>query len=118
MSMDLTSLARSWRERSTARRAARERRAAKLALAAAKAADVLVDEFGAEEVWLFGSLAANRIHERSDVDIAASGIPNERYFKALTRVSALVGAPVDLVPLESASASLSRRIRTRGVRLR
>jgi hypothetical protein len=51
------------------------------------------------------------------VDLAASGIPDERYFEALSRVSAIVGEPVDLVPLESASPSLKRRILTRGIRL-
>jgi uncharacterized protein len=74
-------------------------------------------ELEATEVWLFGSLAHGRIHERSDVDLAAGGIPDERYFEALARVSAIVGEPVDLVPLESASPSLRHRILTRGIRL-
>lgn len=93
-------------------------RAGKLRLAAGEAAGVLGAEFGAKEVWLFGSLASDRIHERSDVDIAVSGLADERYFEALARVSALVGEPVDLVPLESAPATFAARIRARGTRLR
>jgi uncharacterized protein len=115
--MDLESLARSWRQRAAARSEAADRRTTELRLRAREAAEVLTRELGAKEVWLFGSLAYGRIHERSDVDLAASGIPDERYFEALARVSAIVGEPVDLVPLESASPSLRRRILTRGIRL-
>ncbi len=81
------------------------------------AARVLVEEFGASEVWLFGSVATGRMHERSDVDIAARGIPDARYFAALARVSGLLSAPVDLVPLESAAPGLIERVRAEGVRL-
>jgi uncharacterized protein len=116
-SVDVTALARAWRERAERRRVELERRQEESRRSAREAARALVDELGASEVWLFGSLAEGRFHERSDVDLAVRGIPDERYFAALARVSAIVGGPVDLVPLETCPQSLAVRVRTRGLRL-
>ena len=73
--------------------------------------------FGATRVVLFGSLARNALHERSDVDIAVEGI--ERSDEAM--VADLLGRaaelPIDLVRIEDAPMSLKARIERDGVDL-
>lgn len=81
------------------------------------AARLLVRELGAREVWLFGSLAWGRPHERSDVDLAVRGIPADRHYRALARASDIVAGPVDLVDLDTCPASMRERILRDGIRL-
>ena len=66
---------------------------------AKKAADLLKDSFSAHRVVIFGSLTNRKLfHISSDIDIAAWGIPTERYFAAVGAVTALVkGFEVDLI---------------------
>lgn len=108
-----------WR-RARARRSRREaRRAEALALARAMA-QVLAEEFGAREVWLFGSvLRPEAFHERSDIDLAAAGIPPDRYLAALGRLEELAAGRfrADLVDLDACGEALRRAARERGVRL-
>ena len=52
---------------------------------AQECARVLVEQFGARRVWLFGSLAhRNFAHTKSDIDLAVEALPPEKYFPALT----------------------------------
>ena len=44
-------------------------------------AAVALKEAGAHEVYLFGSQARGNIHEESDIDLAVSGLPPEKYFR-------------------------------------
>jgi len=39
----------------------------------------------------------------SDIDMAVSGLPPKTYFSAISRVSDLLGRPVDLVDLDDAT---------------
>ncbi|MCL6448998.1 MAG: nucleotidyltransferase domain-containing protein [Armatimonadetes bacterium] len=56
--------------------------------AASKLARILVQDYRAGEVWLFGSLARIRgFHRRSDIDLAASGLMD------LDSASYLAGKP-------------------------
>jgi len=66
---------------------------------------------------LFGSLAEGRPSPASDVDLAVEGIARDRYFACLADLMALFGAPVDLVRLEEASASLRARVDAMGIPL-
>lgn len=92
-------------------------RAARIRKLANVAASVLVQEFQATEVYLFGSLVDGPRHSAFDVDLAATGVAPERYFAALARISEVLGEHVDLVPLESCVESLRKRILTKGIRL-
>jgi predicted nucleotidyltransferase len=97
-----------------ARRARAKVRASRLAAALPAAKDMLAAH-GAERVWVFGSLASpDRFGERSDVDLATSGLPANRYFDALAGLMALFGGPVDLVRREDARGSLFERIEVEG----
>lgn len=86
--------------------------------AALRAAQVLVDEFGAERVYLFGSLLIrDDFAKHSDIDIAVDGLKTELYFKALSRVWEVLpkGIGLDLVPMEDADEYLKSKILTTGV---
>lgn len=110
----------------TARRrsAERVRRLSELrerALATAKrAADLLKKEYGAKEVFLFGSLAEEPsvFDGRSDVDLAVRGLGKKAYFRVASRLLDLDHAfDVDLVEMETAPESLVRKIEKEGIRL-
>lgn len=71
---------------------------------------ILVEDFGVQRVILFGSLRWGTLHETSDIDLAVTGLAPESYWRALDRVTRAAERPVDLVPLDEASASLRARI--------
>ena len=86
---------------------------------ARKAATLLKSEFGAEKVFVFGSL----LHESSftlwsDIDLSALGIAVDKYYAAVAAVSDLSSsARIDLVDLESCRPSLRDIIYKEGVEL-
>ncbi len=108
--MELDAYARTWRAHEATRRADAEARARDAVARLPHAVRALVEEFAATRVVLFGSLRRGRLHERSDVDLAVEGIPVERYFAAVARVSEILGRNVDLVPTETASPEILTRI--------
>lgn len=81
-------------------------------LTARKAARLLKTEFGAKEVILFGSLARRRSFTLySDIDLAARGIPSEKYLKAMDTVLYLSPEfKIDLVELETCTPALLKSI--------
>lgn len=89
-------------------------RAARLLAHASEARSLLVDRYGAQRVWLFGSLEAGQPTAESDVDLAALGLESSVYFSALADLMALFRGPVDLVRLEAASDSLRDRVLSEG----
>jgi predicted nucleotidyltransferase len=95
----------------------REARRAALRAIADEVASMLRAEFGAERVWVFGSVVRPWFHEDSDVDLAAEGIPTEQRAEAWDRAIALARTSVDLVFVEEAPASLLERIRVDGLLL-
>jgi predicted nucleotidyltransferase len=89
-------------------------RASRLRERLPEARRLLVDEFGARGVWLFGSLANDTATEASDVDLAVAELPPAAYFKALAALMELFGGRVDLVRIEEADESLRGRIEGEG----
>ena len=55
---------------------------------------------GAREVYLFGSAAKGTAAETSDIDLAVSGLPPERFYRAMARAATVLGRPLDLVDLD------------------
>ena len=55
---------------------------------------------GAREVYLFGSAAADKAREGSDIDLAVRGLPPERFFEAMGAAGDILGCPLDLVDLD------------------
>ncbi|MBN2358145.1 MAG: nucleotidyltransferase domain-containing protein [Deltaproteobacteria bacterium] len=94
-------------------RAARHGRAQRAAAARAKLPAVvrlLVEDFGARRVVLFGSLAAGGFHEDSDIDLLVEGIAPERWYEADARAAAAADPfELDLVPASAARSSVLRR---------
>ena len=64
-----------------------------------KAAAVL-KEAGAREVYLFGSMATKIMRSGSDIDMAVSGLPSERFFYAMSQAGDILECILDLVDLD------------------
>jgi uncharacterized protein len=85
---------------------------------AQKAADILKEEYGAKKVFLFGSLAQDRFHQRSDIDLAVEGIPSKQFWPAWNALDALGSEfEINLVAMETASPQLCQQIIQHGVKL-
>lgn len=114
----LEELAAAWRERMRSS-AARRRELARVARAdAERIARLLVDRFGASRVYLFGSLVTpGSFREASDIDLAAEGIPSDRFIRASAEAARSTVFLLDLVPLEDAHPVLREVVRREGVLL-
>ena len=71
---------------------------------------LLVDEFQANKIILFGSLAKGTFHQDSDIDLAVAGIEPSQYFKALAQVNSISDRWIDLKPLESLEPHFLKRV--------
>jgi predicted nucleotidyltransferase len=63
-------------------------------------AAVVLKEAGAHEVYLFGSVARGNVHKDSNIDLAVSGLPPEKFFQAMGQVGDILQHPFDLVDLD------------------
>ena len=85
-----------------------------------KLATLLREQFGAEQVKVFGSLIDKDRYTRwSDIDLAVWGIAPEQYYKAVGAVNDLsADIRVDLVDLRSCnSATLEQIIEEEGIKI-
>jgi uncharacterized protein len=55
---------------------------------------------GAREVYLFGSAARGQLRAGSDIDLAVSGLPPERFYRAGSQAEDALGRPLDLIDLD------------------
>ncbi len=109
--------------RATAQRLDQERRQALHAkrerawVVARQAAVLLRQQFGAQQVAIFGSmLVGDRVHERSDLDLAVWGMDASRYYQAVSQLLDLdPSLSVDLVEVERAKPNLRAIIEQEGV---
>lgn len=70
---------------------------------------------GAKRIILFGSLCRpERFHERSDIDLAASGIPAEKFMRASADLMMAIDHPTDLKPWEELDDFFREMILKRG----
>jgi len=96
----------------------RDRRQALLSRARAEAravAELLVRDFGAKRVWLFGSLAKGATFRRnSDIDLAVEGLRADDLFRAVGRALGLSDFSIDLKPIEELPAAWRERILKEG----
>ena len=61
----------------------------------------ILKRFGAQEVYLFGSAATGNYREDSDIDLAISGLPPEKYFHAFSEAQRILDRPIDLIDLDN-----------------
>ena len=81
-------------------------------------AKALVEEYGAERVYLIGSLArGSGFHPRSDIDLVVAGIAPERYFAVLADIAERASHEVNLILLELATPTLLECVANEGVLL-
>ena len=92
------------------------RRRRRANVAARKAANILKSEFGAKEVILFGSLARREgFTVFSDIDLAARGIPSDRFYEAVDAILGLSAEfKIDLVGIETCLPTLLNNIEKDG----
>lgn len=56
---------------------------------------------GCREVYIFGSIAENRVRPESDIDFAVRGCPVDRFFKLQGRLLVELTHSADLVDLDA-----------------
>ncbi|MDE0013728.1 MAG: hypothetical protein OXU36_21485 [Candidatus Poribacteria bacterium] len=79
-----------------------------------RVAAMLYEEFGATQVAVFGSLAEPKSFSKwSDIDIAIWGIPNDKYFRAVSEAVNISGLfKVDLVDFENSKELFREKIQS------
>jgi predicted nucleotidyltransferase len=84
--------------------------------AARKAAKLLKEKFGAQEVILFGSLARRgSFNLYSDIDLAVRGIPSDQFYAAVGLIITFdMEFDIDLIELEACPVSLKQNIEKYG----
>lgn len=92
----------SYRRRARQAQQDTQRRVERAREIALRCAEKLVEEFGADSVFLIGSLAEGRFRAKSDIDLVVAGLAPTLYFKASAKISRFAGEfEVDLIPLET-----------------
>ncbi|MCX7707276.1 MAG: nucleotidyltransferase domain-containing protein [Anaerolineae bacterium] len=86
---------------------------------ARRAAQLLRERYGASKVVLFGSLTHDAwFTSRSDIDLAAWGIPPECFYSAVATVTGLSATfKIDLVDGDACRSSLRTTIEREGIEL-
>ncbi len=107
---------RAWRAREAQRQAKLSALAEEARREAAGLAQALASEFGATRVILFGSLARGTPQrEEFDIDLAAEGIPERKFFAAGGELLMRASRSVDLIDLGSVSERMRWLIEQYGV---
>ncbi len=76
---------------------------------------LLIEQFYATQIILFGSLAKGTFHRDSDIDLAVAGISTENYFSALAALNRLSDSfQIDLKPLEDLDPHFYQRVMQTG----
>lgn len=79
-----------------------------------KIVEILVNNFHAQQIILFGSLVKGKFSDRSDIDLAVAGIPKQEYFTAVAAANQITPFWVDLKPLEDLEPHFLHRVLTTG----
>lgn len=78
---------------------------------------LLRQKYGANKVWVFGSLTNKEMFNQwSDIDIAVEGISNEYYYKAVAEViSFSLEYKIDMVDIFECSPLMQENIKREGI---
>lgn len=55
---------------------------------------------GAQAIYMFGSAAKGILRDDSDIDLAVSGLPPEKFFKVFSIASSMSDRPIHLIDLD------------------
>jgi predicted nucleotidyltransferase len=96
-----------------------DKRYKKALSAAKKAAKLLKEEYEAETVWIFGSLTERaRFDKWSDIDLAARGIPLEKFYAAVGAITREVTQfKIDLIDVDDCKESLEKAVKKDGQKI-
>jgi predicted nucleotidyltransferase len=73
----------------------------------------ILKEFGATEVYLFGSQATGKARKDSDLDLAERGIPARKFFEAYGKVLMALDHEVHLIALDKPT-DFSKYLQSKG----
>lgn len=77
--------------------------------------DELSPKYGYKEAYIFGSITEEgKFNPESDIDIAVTGLKNEKYFAFMAELFNKLEYEVDVVQLEN--SRLREKIESRGIR--
>lgn len=79
-------------------------------------AAALLKKSGCREVFVFGSLADGTANEHSDIDLAVSGCPPEKFYEILGKLLVELRHSVDLVDIDN-NPSLGNFLKKKGLLL-
>ncbi|MGD0090221.1 MAG: nucleotidyltransferase domain-containing protein [Planctomycetota bacterium] len=80
-------------------------------------AAAVLKEFGAKEVYVFGSAATGSLTEDSDVDLAVAGLPPRSFIRAMGKAGRVLSRQLDLLDLDEDSL-FTRYLKREGKLLR
>ena len=63
-------------------------------------ATIVLKNFGAEAIYLFGSFADGTARANSDIDMAVSGLAPHQFFQAMGQMLLVLPRPLDLIDLD------------------
>lgn len=117
--MDYSTYVAAHKKNEAERKAVLEERRRAAHVVAQRIAAMLRRDFGAADVYLFGSsLRSGEFHALSDIDLAAAGIPSENYFAAVFAALRLGREySVDLLQLSNCRPALRETILREGIKL-
>ena len=72
-----------------------------------KKATEILKSFGATNVYLFGSVAKGTNTEHSDIDLAVTGIPPEKFFEAIGDTFGAIRREIDIIDLDEKTPFIS-----------
>ena len=76
---------------------------------------ILKQEFGVTQVFVYGSLVNDRFKAESDIDIAVAELAKERFYEAMATINEVCDRWVDLKPIESLQPYFWQRIQSQGI---
>lgn len=76
--------------------------------------EILVNEFKAKKIILFGSLVKGGFDRESDIDLAVQGISPSDYFRSLAMINSFGDRWIDLKPLEAMEPHFLERVMQTG----
>ncbi|MBW4582592.1 MAG: nucleotidyltransferase domain-containing protein [Tildeniella nuda ZEHNDER 1965/U140] len=107
-----------WRDRQAKQAAEAKALAQQAWIDVQQIADLLVSEFGATQIIVFGSLVKDDCFDaESDLDIAVAGIPPAQFFSAMAAANRITQQWVDLKPMESLDPHFLQKVLKTGKRI-
>ncbi|MBQ9267780.1 MAG: nucleotidyltransferase domain-containing protein [Clostridia bacterium] len=70
----------------------------------------ILKEYGATEVYVFGSIVNGKFNENSDIDIAVRGLKSSEFYKVASILMFELENEIDLIDLDDTNNSFSQML--------